>query len=240
MEASIPALGAAFVIMALAAAVQGTVGFGMNVIAVPSMALIDSDLAPVPQLLVALVVSVVMVAREHRHIDFHGVGWMLAGRPVGALLGLWLLKSFSDDSLQVAIAVLILAAVAALGSGWKLVRNPVTEFTTGVAAAISSLIASIGGPPTALLYRDAAGPSLRSSINSVFIVGIAITIAVRVFGAEIDRSDFLIAAVLLPAALLGIWGSRFLIGRVEGRRLRRAVLVLSALAALGLLIKVAF
>lgn len=225
--------------MGFAAAVQGTVGFGMNVIAVPSMALLDSDLAPVPQLLVAIVISIVMATRERRHIDFTGVGWILAGRPVGALIGLWLIKSFTDASLQVAIALTILAAVVALGSGWKLARNPFTEFTTGVAAAISGLVASIGGPPTALLYRDAEGPSLRSSINTVFVVGITITIVVRVLGDEIDRSDLMIGAFLLPAALVGLWSSRFLIHRVEGAVLRRSVLVLSAVAAFGLLIKVA-
>ena len=70
----------AFLITIAAGLVQGTIGFGLAVVSVPVLSLLDRDLAPVPQLLIALPLALAMVWREWRHLDLSGVGWVLAGR----------------------------------------------------------------------------------------------------------------------------------------------------------------
>lgn len=220
----------------LAATVQGTVGFGLAVISVPVLSLLDRDLAPVPQLLMALILGILMVWRERTELDLSGVGWVMLGRVPGAALGLLLIKIFADNrALDGLIAVLVLLAVVALASGATVPVNRLTQAAAGVASGITSLVASIGGPPLALLYRNYSGGRLRSSLNAIFVLGITLSIIVRGSGGEINADDVRIAAALLPAALLGLWVSRFLTGKVEGRRLKTGVLVVSGLAALGLL-----
>ena len=62
------------------------------------------------------------------------------------------------------------------------------------------------------------------------------SIAVRGATGEISNTDIKIALVLLPAALAGLWLSRFFTDRIEGAALKKAVLLVSALAAAGLLV----
>ena len=55
-----------------------------------------------------------------------------------------------------------------------------------------SYVSSIGGPPLALLYRDAQGDSLRSTLAFIFAVGHVLTIP------HVSR-----LAVFFPALLFG-------------------------------------
>ena len=227
----------AFAITIIAATLQGTVGFGLSVISVPSLSLLDGDLAPVPQLLISLPVAIAMVSREWRHVDFHGVGWILAGRIPGAIIGIVLLKALSDTAVELLIGGIVLATVLVLSSGVAIRRTRVAKFVGGTVSGATGLVASIGGPPLALLYRDAAGGTLRASLNAVFSIGILITIAVRAATDEISSSDVEIALVLLPAAFVGFFLSRNLAGRVEGPLLRQLIVGMSTLAGVGVVVK---
>ena len=227
----------AFAVTVVAATFQGTVGFGLSIISIPVLSLLDGDLAPVPQLLISLPLAVGIVSREWRQVDFHGVGWILAGRIPGAIIGIVLLKALSDASVELLIGGIVLGALVVIASGARLDRTPATNFAAGTVSGTTGLVASIGGPPLALLYRDAAGGTLRSSLNAVFTIGILVTISVRTAAGEISLSDVEIALVLLPAVFMGFFFSRNLAGRVEGARLRKLIIAVSTLAAVGVVVK---
>jgi hypothetical protein len=149
------------------------------------------------------------------------------------------LAIITGAALDVMIAVIVLIAVAIIASGYHVSRHPGTDFTAGVFSGTSSLVASIGGPPLALLYTNAEGETIRSSLAAVFSVGILITVGVRAVSGNITASDLRVAAVLFPALLVGYLLSNPLKDRVTNRQLKTAILVLSSLAAIGLLIRAA-
>jgi uncharacterized membrane protein YfcA len=98
-------------------------------------------------------------------------------------------------------------------------------------------VAGMGGPALALIYHRSSGPALRSTLSVVFVVGNVINLVARAIAHQIVLADLTLAALLLPAMLAGLWFSRFLTPRVEGARLQTAILWVSALAAVGLLVK---
>ncbi|MEE9473763.1 MAG: sulfite exporter TauE/SafE family protein [Acidimicrobiia bacterium] len=227
----------AFAVTAVAAALQGTLGFGLAVVSVPVLSLLDGDLAPVPQLLISLPLAIAMVSREWHHVDFHGVSWILAGRIPGAVVGIVLLKTLSDSAVELLIGGIVLGAVVVIGSGVTVPHTRATRFAAGTVSGATGLVASIGGPPLALLYRDAAGGTLRSSLNAVFIIGILVTVGVRTVADEISSDDVKIALVLFPAVFIGFFLSRNLKERVGGALLRKLILAVSAFAAVGVVVK---
>lgn len=230
----------AFMIMFVGGLVQGTIGFGLSVVSVPVLSLLDRDLAPVPQLLIALPLAITIAWREWRHVDLGGVGWVLAGRFPGAIIGVILLKLFSDSALDFLIGALVLVGVVIVGGGFAVRLTPLNKLVGGVASGVMGLVASLGGPPLALLYRDVEGGRLRSSLNAIFSMGIVFSIVVRGVSGEITVNDLKVAAFLMPAAFIGLWVSRFFVARAEGRFLRTAVLVVSGAAAAGLLVRPIF
>lgn len=229
----------ALVVTALAAMLQGVVGLGFAMVSVPILSLIDPRLAPVPQLLITIPLTISMAWRERHAMDLSGAMWIIAGRVPGAFVGLALLAVATGAALDVMIAAIVLIAVVIIGSGYHVSRNPGTDFTAGVFSGTSSLVASIGGPPLALLYTSADGETIRSSLAAVFSVGILITVGVRAFSGNITSSDLRVAAVLFPALVVGYFLSNPIKDRVSNRQLKGAILVLSGLAAIGLLIRAA-
>ncbi|UCF46423.1 MAG: hypothetical protein JSU89_04340, partial [Myxococcales bacterium] len=105
----------------------------------------------------------------------------------------------------------------------------------GVASAPMAWVSALGGPPFALLYRNDSGPTVRANLGLVFAVGLSITIGVRSLAGEVSWSEVVIGAALLPAVWLGLRVSHSLIPRVDGPRLRNAIVVIAGGAALLLL-----
>jgi uncharacterized membrane protein YfcA len=234
---SIPSLVAALVVTFIAAAIQGVVGMGFAMVSVPILALIDPSLAPVPQLLVTLPLTVSMAWKERRHIQPSTIGWTIGGRLPGAIIGVGLLAIATQTTLDLAIAATVIGAVVIIASGYHLTRTSASEFGAGVLSGISSLIASIGGPPLALLYTRDDGPTIRSNLAATFSIGLVITITARAVSGNISYSDVRVAVIIFPALVAGYLVSLRLKNRVSQPVVKNGVLVVSLIGAIGLIIR---
>ncbi|GMQ86494.1 MAG: sulfite exporter TauE/SafE family protein [Acidimicrobiia bacterium] len=230
----------ALVITFAAALTQGIVGVGFAMVSVPLLALIDPRLAPVPQLLVAMPLTMTMAWRERAHIEMRRITWIIVGRLPGAIIGVALLAVATQVVLDLAIATIVLLAVAIIGSGYVVARNSYTEFGAGVLSGTTGLVASIGGPPLALLYADETGPVARSNLATVFSVGLSIALVARALSGNIEWGDVRVAAILLPALLVGYLLSGKLKDRLNPTQLRSAILILSTIGAVGLIVRALF
>lgn len=230
-------LSIALAVTAVAAAMQGTIGFGFALVCVPVLSLLDPALAPVPQLLLVLPLSLTVAWRDRKAADLRAVPWVTAGRLPGAVFGLMLLAAFDERTLGIAIALMVLGSVGIVSTGVAVPRNPFTSFTAGILSGIAGLVASIGGPPLALLYRSAQGATVRASLGVVFAIGVTVSITARAIAGELLLDDLVVAGLLLPALAIGLRVGRGLTPYVDGPRLRMAILVVSAAAAVALLVQ---
>jgi uncharacterized protein len=109
--------------------------------------------------------------------------------------------------------------------------NRLSTTTAGFASGVMGTATSIGGPPMALLYQHHEGAVLRSTLAVAFAFGTALSIAGLLVGGVIHLWHVALAAALLPALVLGLALSRFVVGRVEGGWLRPSVLAFAAATA---------
>ncbi|MEE9416517.1 MAG: sulfite exporter TauE/SafE family protein, partial [Acidimicrobiales bacterium] len=211
----------AFGVLCCAAALQGTVGFGYAILAVPLLRIIEPELVPVAIQLTALAMTSSSLLRERSHLNLHGVGWVLAGRLPGVVIGLWLLKSLPTRSLSIAIAIGVLIGVAATLRGWSVPFTRLTQTTAGFTSGVTGTAAGIGGPPLALIYRERSGPEVRSTVGAIFLGGLLMSLMGFSLTGEIQSDDLRAAGSLFPATLLGFWISGSLRHKVEGDRLEQ-------------------
>jgi hypothetical protein len=216
----------------IGAVIQGSIGFGYALVAVPALILLLPWSVPVTPLLLALPMTTLMSAREWRSTDFGGFLLITVGRLLGTIAGVALLVFVPKGSLSTLTGLLILAA--ALASFFKPsfeVRNG-TRLTGGVASGVVGTVAALGGTPLALVYQDRSGPELRSTLSVSFVVGIAMSLVGLGLAGKVEGRHFVLALELLPGLLVGLWASRWVVKHLKERWLRPAVLTFAAVAGL--------
>lgn len=231
------AIVVALIVTFAAAVVQGVVGLGFAMVSVPILAFIDPSLAPVPQLLITFPLTIRMAWSERSHVEMQGIGWIIGGRIPGALIGIALLAVATQQTLEITIAIAVIGAVAIIASGVHVRRTPVSEFGAGLVSGVSGLVAAIGGPPLALLYSKDDGPTVRSNLAAIFTIGLTITLIARSLSGNITGEDVRVALILFPALVAGYLVSIRFKDRISQPLMRRAILILSFLGAIGLIFR---
>src|SRR5947208_4577635 len=144
-------------VLAIGALVQGVVGFGLALVAVPALALVDPSLVPAPMLLVSSAHTVLTVAREHAHVDWRGVGWAMLGRLPGTVIGVYVVDALPRKAFFIVIGLGVLAFVVLSVITWHPRPTPRALTTAGFLSGAFGTAMAIGGPPVALLYQHDHG-----------------------------------------------------------------------------------
>ena len=225
-------------VAAVGAFVQAVVGLGLGLLTAPVAALLAPSLVPALPLWLALLISGLMLAGERAHVDWRAIGWSLPARVPRTVLGAWLVASFTESQIGVALAVMVLVAVA-LSSMRHLVvpLTPASLAIAGFVAGASGTATSIGGPSIALLFQRERPEVVRAKLSVFFFVGVLISLSGLALSGSLDRTPSLLALALAPGVVVG-----FLVGivsrdRIEGDTFRRAVLVVCTVSALALLVR---
>lgn len=221
----------AVLVMALAATVQGSVGFGANMIGAPVLALLDPDLVPGPIFIAAGTLTFATALRESDDVDWAVVRSATAGRIPGAIVGAFVLAAVTDRSLRLIVGITILIAVA-LSSGIIRIRdNRATHVGAGLVSGFGATTSAIGGPPMALTLQHRSGPALRATMGAYFAIGTAITLPAIAAAGRLGRSELLAGIALVPGVLVGFIASGPLRRHVDAGRVRPLVLGIAGLAA---------
>jgi uncharacterized membrane protein YfcA len=223
-------LAACLAIVAIGAFVQGSVGFGINLIVVPVIALLVPDAIPGAVVLLSLPLTVTMVVREHHHIDRRGVAWVMAGRLPGAVVGAAVVVLVATDVLTAIVGAAILVAVALSIARIHPSVTPATAAAAGLAAGVMGTAAGVDGPPLALLYQHHPGEAIRATLAACFVLGTVMSAAALAIAGEIRVEQLLFTLELLPALAVGLLASTWGAHHLRDRSVRPVVLTFAAVA----------
>jgi len=229
---------AACAIVMAGAILQGSVGFGLGMLAAPLLVLIDPSLVPAPLLLAALALTLLVAFSERASIDLKGIGWALIGRVPGTFIGAATLAVASQDATTVLVGIIVFVAIGLIGSGVNLSRTPRVLFFAGTLSGFMGTTTSIGGPPIAALYHNAPGAEIRGTMASFFVVSLVVTLSALAFVGRLGLDELYAGAFLLPGVLAGFAISRRIAPILDRGYTRAAVLTVSALAGLSVIVQV--
>lgn len=230
---SLAGYGTMLAALSLGATVQGTIGFGAALIAVPAIALVAPDALPTAMVIAVGPLTWAMALRERQGVDWSGVRWIMGGRVPGAAAGAWLVSVLASSTLSVLAggAVLLATLSSVLSPAVPLTRS--TKSTAGFASGVMGTATSIGGPPLALLYQHSSGQVLRSTLAANFVFGNLISVVMLAAAGEVRGWQVVLAVLLMPGLLVGLSLSTILAPRLNERWLRPAVLVVVAITAVA-------
>jgi len=219
------------------AIVQGTVGFGLGLLAAPVLTMTYTSLVPSTLLLVTIPLPLLSLLRERAHVDWRGVGWAMLGRLPGTLVGVLLVASLSATGVGVVVAVVVLGAVALSLSAWHPRPVPRALATAGAISGVTATVTAVGGPPMAIVYQHHEGREIRATLGAFFLIGATISAGALALAGHLDGGDARDALVLLPFMVAGFLVSGPLRAPLDRGWTRPAVLTLAAASALVLLVR---
>jgi hypothetical protein len=222
-----------FATVAIGALVQGTIGFGINVIAAPVAAIVQPDALPAAMIVLALPMTAGSAYRERQHIDREGVFFSTLGRLPGVAIGGYAVSRLDPTELATWIGgfVVLAALMSVLSSNLRV--TPLASACVGTVAGIMGTMSSVGGPPLALLYQRAPGPVLRSTL----LIGSLLSLAALAVAGRLEPWHWGLGLALAPAVGLGLVASRGLHARVDAGWVRPAVVGFACAAGLAVMAK---
>ncbi len=216
---------------------QASIGFGMGMLAAPIVAIVDPGLIPGTLIMLATLLTIFVVIREHQEIDMAGTGWALAGRVPGTIAGALLLAALPERVLAFALAGVVLGGVALTSTGWIPAPHRRNLVLAGATSGVLGTATSIGGPPMALVWQNTTGARLRGTMSGFFLVGSVMSIAVLALTGAVDGRTVSSFAVLMPAVAVGFALSRMVNHLLNRQRQRWVAIVISAVGAIVLIIR---
>lgn len=225
-------------IVFVAAATQGAIGFGQNLLAAPLVTLIDDRFVPGPLLVALLVTGAVIARREHRSIDTRGVASALTGLVPATAAGVVVLDLLDADATAVLFSLLVLVAVALSAAGLHVPPSPPAVLGAGAAAGLMQSITSIPGAPLALVYQREEGPTIRATLAVIFVAASLVAVAALAIGGRFGQTEALLSVLVAPAAAIGALLSEPLARHADARGLRPLLLAVVTAAAIGGLARV--
>ena len=230
-------IAVATVVIAVGAAIQGGVGFGMNLLAAPLLALIDTELVPGPAIAAAVMLTILVAIRERASIDRSGVRYALVGRVPGTVAGAALIASIPERGVAITVGLGVLAAAALNVTRPRIRPTPPTLLVAGVVSGFASTVSSVGGPPMAVVYANEPGPVIRGTLSMIFVVGGVMSLAALAAVGDFDGDDVVRSLVLLVPGTLGFLASKRLAAHLDAGRTRVAVLTVSVAGAVAVILK---
>lgn len=224
----------------VAAFVRGYSGFGFSALVIAASSLVMNPLHIVFSVVMAEAAATAQAwGGIGREVDWRRVRWLMAGAAVGMPVGIAALTRMPEDWARALVSIYVLFMCLVLLAGWRM-KAEVGRAPTLAAGVVSGLANApgMGGLPVAAFFaaQPMAAPVFRATLAAYFPFLDLYSTPLYWWGGMLTWDSFLAGLLLLPLVFLGNWlGSRHFFGTDPQNFRRFAIILLAALALLGLL-----
>lgn len=219
------------------AAAQASIGLGLNLFAVPILALIDPVFVPGPVLVHSFLVASAASYRLRSDINRAELGIASAGLLAGTAAAALLLTQLDPARLPRLFGLLVLAAVALTAAGYRIALTRRSIVAASATAGIMGTVAGVHGPPIALLYQHEKPERVRSALLPFFAVANFISLVALAAIGMLGWRQIEASVLLLPGLAVGFISAPFLIRLMSARTIRACILAISAISGLALVLR---
>jgi uncharacterized membrane protein YfcA len=224
-------------IIAAGAAAQAAIGMGLNLFAIPLLALIDPLYVPGPVLVHGFLLSCLASLRLRESIDVHELGLALVGLVAGTVAAALFLVWLPSKHLPRLLGFFVLVAVALSVAGYHIKPTTRTLLAASSAAGVLGIIAGAHGPPIALLYQGQSPSRIRSVLLPFFAFSNPIALGALFVIGKFGWPELCMSALLLPGLAVGYLASSWLSQLVSARVIRACLLSITAISGAALVFK---
>lgn len=162
----------------------------------------------------------------------------MLGRLPATVAGVLIVAAVPARVLQGLVGAIVLLMVVISAIRLTIPRTRLTLVGAGALTGLTGTASGIGGPPIAIVLADDPPPRARATMGLVFLVGVLVGLAGLAAAGSVTPDAVGGGLVLLPAAVVGFTVSVRVRRHLSNEGFRRGVLLLSAVTAAILLVRV--
>lgn len=191
--------------------INGIVGFGAALVAMPIVALgLDMQTAVPTCGLIVLTLNVQMTWNYRSHLDTSGIRALLLGALPGAAAGVLIVRHFPESWLKTGLGILLTGyAMWGLSNSHPAARRLAAGWSALAGFLSTSLGTAFGfnGPPLAvyLSLRGGSQQEIKAALGAFFIVSGLFIVSAHGLSGLYSARVLTHFAVALPAVILGGW-----------------------------------
>lgn len=219
-----------YLILIIGAGLQGLIGFGLGLFSAPFLFLLAPQLVPVPMILNALVITVVLLVVNHQHVDKHLAPFAIVGGSVGVLLATIVFTAINVEQYQLVFGLSIVCAVLLSVVGFTPQISGVNSAIAGALSGFMGTLTSAGGAPMGLLYQKAQQQKIKANLSLFFVYINALSLLSLSLAGVVSQQDMLLFIYTLPA-VLGGFGLSVLLRHYFTMNVLRPLILLIALCS---------
>ncbi|AZO81096.1 MULTISPECIES: sulfite exporter TauE/SafE family protein [unclassified Bosea (in: a-proteobacteria)] len=218
--------------------VRGFTGFGFAMVFMPLASIVLGPVAALGLIwVIDLPFALPLAARSAKRAEWSEVVPLLIAATLTLPLGIALLTWLDRETMRWLLALLVLAAVALMASGWRYHGKPGIPLSLGVGAAsgLCNGLASIGGMPLAVFWLGAQRNDrhkTRANLQTYFGLSTVVSGAVLWAKAIITFTSLVMALPLFAVYGAGLWLGTHAFGLASEQTFRRIAYLTIFLSAL--------
>ena len=214
---------------------------GVSMFSIPLLAVIFGGKASSGLMLPMLIMAdVFAVFYYHRHANWHYLIKLFPSAAVGVLVGTWLGNFVDDELFKLIMSVVIFASLGIMLWMEKANKDNIPDYMwfavlMGLLGGITTMIGNLAGAVMALYLL-----SMRLPKNEYIGTAAWFFLAINLFKVpfhvfswhSIDMNSFLLNLISLPFIAIGAYAGVWIVKRIPEKQYRWLVLLMTALAAI--------
>ena len=205
-------------IILIAAILQTSTGFGFSILATPFLLLIFEPADAIQiNLVLSLVISIALITKIRKDIDFVILKRLMIGSGMGLPIGIVIFLLIGINKLKMAISFIILILTIMLMLKFRI--KPTHKRDFGVGGLSGSLTASIGmpGPPLLLYFAgtDTGKEKLRATTLAFYLFIYSLSLAIQAILAGTSKKMWISSGFALPLVIIGLYLGQLLFKKIN-------------------------
>ncbi|MFD2638851.1 sulfite exporter TauE/SafE family protein [Piscibacillus salipiscarius] len=195
------------IIIVVASILQTSTGFGFSIMATPFLLLLFEPAEAIQiNLILSLLISISLIYKIKKDINFGIMKRLIAGSFVGLPIGIWVFLWLDLQNLKLLVSLVILVLTTLLILKYRIRRSKNRDLVVGWFSG--SLTASIGmpGPPLLLYFSgtDTKKDRLRGTTLAYFLFIYLVSLLVQIIFAGTSPRVWEASIIAVPLVLVGL------------------------------------
>ncbi|MGD6870632.1 sulfite exporter TauE/SafE family protein [Sutcliffiella horikoshii] len=214
----------AFILIILIASIlQTSTGFGFSILATPFLLLLfESSEAIQINLILSLIISMALIMKIRKDIDFGILGRFVAGSVMGLPIGMTIFLLIDIDRLKLAVSLIILVLTVMLVLKFRIKQNKKRDLLVGGLSGLFTTSIGMPGPPLLLYFSgtNTEKEKLRGTTLAFFLFIYFVSLVIQMIFVGTNKTIWVSSLWGLPLVFVGLYVGQLLFKWINQRIFR--------------------